>query len=109
MVWNRRATDRLAAIDTYRFPATVRQRFAAGHATLSGTALDKLEAATRQWFRLAARHPRARPDMPSRATDALWREVTRQTEYGAFCDRAFGRSFRPGPAAAPTSAPGSTP
>ncbi|WP_250036214.1 hypothetical protein [Paractinoplanes maris] len=95
MSWHRTA-HRLDAINTFRFPALVRQRFASEHDTLSQAGLDQIESATRQWFRLTARHPRARPAMPSSAAHALWRELSRQsTDYAAFTTRAFGRPFPP--------------
>ncbi|WP_127504110.1 hypothetical protein [Actinoplanes solisilvae] len=105
MSWNRRTTHRLAAIDAYRFPATVRQRFATEHDTLTATDLDAIESAARQWFRLAARHPRARTAMPSQVTDALRRALSQQTaDYAAFCTEAFGRPYLPPPVTAHPSA-----
>ena len=60
-----------------------------------------MEDATRQWFRLAARHPRAKLAMPSVAADAMWHEVTLHTrEYDAFCAGAFGRPLHHIPASA---------
>jgi len=70
----------------------VRQRFALEHAQLAGDDLTLVEAAARQWFRLAARHPRAQLSMPSALVDDLWRELVRDTRgYATFCDAAFGR------------------
>ena len=98
MRWSRRTPGRLAAIDAYRFPASVRQRLAADHGTLTSTDLDQVEAAARQWFRLAARHPKAGLTMPSRITGALWRELARRpTDYETFCAEALGRDFPPPP------------
>ncbi|WP_249997625.1 hypothetical protein [Actinoplanes sp. M2I2] len=104
MSW-RRTDHRLAAIDAYRAPAIVRQRFAAEHDKLAQADLDQVESATRQWFRLAARHPRAKLTMPSSAAYALWRGVALQTDYAAFSKQAFGRRFPPPPADA-ASPPG---
>ncbi|MBU2670594.1 hypothetical protein KOI35_44550 [Actinoplanes bogorensis] len=104
MRWSRRTPDRLAAIDAYRFPVSVRQRLAADNSTLTSADLDRIEAAARQWFRLAARHPKAELTMPSRITAALWLELARrQTDYATFCAEAFGHIFVP-----PPDTPGST-
>jgi hypothetical protein len=67
----------------------------------------------RQWFRLAARHPRAQLSMPSALVDDLWRELVRDTRgYATFCDAAFGRFLphEPEPAmgAADATADGTT-
>jgi hypothetical protein len=51
---------RVATIDAYRFPSSVRRRFAYTHESLSEREVRTAEAAARQWFRLAARHPHAR-------------------------------------------------
>ena len=99
MNWNKRIPRRLAVIDAYRFPAAARHRVATTYGTLTAADLDRVEAATRQWFRLAARHPRAKLTMPSLIAGALWQELARQTgEYATFCTDAFGRPF-PAPAA----------
>ncbi|MCO8274795.1 hypothetical protein M1L60_29785 [Actinoplanes sp. TRM 88003] len=108
MTWNPRTAHRVAAIDAYRFPAAVRQRFASEHNGLSRSDLDQVESATRQWFRLAARHPRAKLTMPSLVAAALWAELSRQTtEYTAFCAQAFGRVFTT-PPTADSPSPGGT-
>ncbi|MBM2623188.1 hypothetical protein JIG36_47600 [Actinoplanes sp. LDG1-06] len=102
----RRTASRLATIDAYLFPAAVRQRVAATHDTLTTSGLDEAEAAARQWFRLAARHPRARTAMPSLITATLWRELAAQpTDYAQFCTEAFGHPLPlPDAPAAPPSA-----
>jgi hypothetical protein len=93
MSWSPRTAHRVAAIDAYRFPVAVRQRLASEHDSLSQAGLDQVESATRQWFRLAARHPRAKLTMPSLIAAALWTELSRRTtEYAAFCTEAFGRA-----------------
>nr|WP_221376351.1 hypothetical protein [Actinoplanes polyasparticus] len=113
MSWKPRTAHRVAAIDAYRFPAAVRQRLASEHDSLNQAGLDQVESATRQWFRLAARHPRAKLTMPSLIAAALWTEFSRQTtEYAAFCTEAFGRApldrpSSPGPTA-PASSSGPT-
>jgi hypothetical protein len=89
----------LATVDGYRFPTGVRQRFALTHPGLTHQHLDAVEAATRQWFRLAARQPRAKLTMPSVATGDYWREFRlHEREYGEFCDRAAGHPVRDEPA-----------
>jgi hypothetical protein len=51
-----------------------------------------VEAATRQWFRLVARYPRARLSMPSVVADDLWQQMLLDSrEYAAFCESALGR------------------
>jgi hypothetical protein len=83
---------RTAVIDAFQFPSSVRQRFASQHAALAAHDIAMVEAATRQWFRLAARHPRAKLSMPSVVVDDLWHELVLHTrEYEAFCQAAFGR------------------
>ena len=92
-----RRSRRIAVVDDYRFPSGVRQRLAQRHTALTGDDLQSVEAATRQWFRLCARHPRAGLAMPSVIVDDLWRElVLHEREYAEFCGRAFGRLLPPG-------------
>jgi hypothetical protein len=73
----RRIARRLAAVDDYRFPAGVRHRFIVRHGELDTGGIALVEDATRQWFRLAARHPRAELVMPSVIAGDLWRETIR--------------------------------
>jgi hypothetical protein len=88
----KRTADRLAFVDAYRFPSSVRQRFSFQHETMAASGLATVEAATRQWFRLAARLPRAKLSMPSVVVDDLWHEFVLHTaDYAAFCDAALGR------------------
>jgi hypothetical protein len=89
---DRRKDRRTAVIDAFEFPSGVRQRFAGQHHALTAEDIALVEAATRQWFRLAARHPRAKLSMPSVVVDDLWHELVLHTrEYEAFCQAAFGR------------------
>jgi hypothetical protein len=82
---------RVATIDAYAFPTGVRQRFAGAHPSLSADDIRTVEAGTRQWFRLAARHPKAKLSMPSAVVDDLWHESLLHTqEYAQFCTTAFG-------------------
>lgn len=91
---HRRRDRRTAAVDGFEFPGSVRQRFAARHGDLTADGIRAVEAAGRQWFRLAARHPRARLAMPSVIVDDYWREFTVQTrEYAQFCATALGRTL----------------
>lgn len=79
-------------VDAYRFPSSVRQRFAFAHPDLAPENMRKVEDATRQWFRLAARHPKTKFAMPSVAVDAMWHEMVLHTrEYQEFCEQALGR------------------
>jgi len=88
----RHHSRRLAAVDDYQFPGSVRQRFVQQHSELTGDGVRSVEAAARQWFRLGVRHPRARLAMPSVIVDDLWREFVLHTrEYAEFCDAALGR------------------
>lgn len=98
-VWDRGIARRLAAVGAFPFPSGARERFRFEHETMNADGLRMVEDATRQWFRLAARHPRAALAMPSVVVDAMWREVARHTrEYDAFCADAFGRPLHHVPA-----------
>jgi hypothetical protein len=92
----RRSGRRVSVVDAYEFPSGVRQRFALQHGELSGDALRSVEGAARQWFRLAARHPKARLAMPSVVVDEFCREfLLHAREYADFCAAAFGRPALP--------------
>jgi hypothetical protein len=98
MIWTRlrdhRTAQRIAAVDDSPFPASGRQRLGNQHPHLSDDDIRQVEAATRQWFRLVARHPRATLTMPSVVVHDFWYELTLHTrDYAAFCDAAFGRSL----------------
>jgi hypothetical protein len=102
---HRRTADRLAVVDGYRFPTSVRQRFAMQRSGLATGDVDRVEDATRQWFRLAVRHPRARLSMPSVVVDDLWHELVLHThDYAEFCEAAFGRFLHHVPESAMTPA-----
>jgi hypothetical protein len=91
-----------------QFPRSVRQRFAHQHPQLADDDLTLVEAAARQWFRLAARHPVAKLSMASVLVDDFWRELLRHTrDYATFCDAAFGR-FLPHDADSAVSAANAT-
>jgi hypothetical protein len=88
-ILRRGAGRRLTVIADYRIPAHVRQRFTLEY---SSATFPVVEAGIRQWFRLAAQHPRAKVSMPSVLVDALWhRLMLESTDYPVFCDLAFGR------------------
>jgi hypothetical protein len=88
----RQSGRQIAAVDDYRFPSGLRQRVAIRHGDLTSDGMDSVEAAGRQWFRLGARHPKARLAMPSVIVDDFWREFALHTrEYAEFCDAALGR------------------
>jgi hypothetical protein len=94
---------RVAVVDAYEFPSSIRQRFALEHHTFTPEQIATVEAATRQWFRLAARRPKAALSMPSVIVDDLWHEMVLHTrEYAAFCDAAFGRFLHHVPESAMT-------
>jgi len=98
-LWDRGGTRRLAAVDSYRFPTGVRRRFAFSHPHLSDEHIDTVEAATRQWFRLIARRPRAKLVMPSTVAGDYWREFCLHTrEYSEFCGQAAGHLVQDQPA-----------
>jgi hypothetical protein len=87
-----RQADRLVFVDTFRFPGVLRQRFLFVRETLRTDQFDLVEAAARQWFRLAARHPRAQLSMPSIVVGELVDEFARRgAEYREFCESAFGK------------------
>jgi hypothetical protein len=88
----RRSSRWVSAVDAYEFPSGVRQRFTLQHGELSAAALRSVEAAARQWFRIAARHPKARLAMPSVIVDEFCREFRLQArEYTDFCAVVLGR------------------
>lgn len=83
---------RMATIDGFAFPAGALHRFTLRHPEVDTDGLAAVQAATRQWFRLAVRGRRSRLSMPSTAVDDLWRELVLDSrEYAAFCDVALGR------------------
>ena len=89
MIWTRlrdhRTAQRIAAVDDSPFPASGRQRLGNQHPHLSDDDIRQVEAATRQWFRLVARHPRATLTMPSVVVHDFWYELTLHTrDYAAF-------------------------
>ncbi|HEV7964344.1 MAG TPA: hypothetical protein VGP57_17520 [Actinoplanes sp.] len=86
---------RLAVVESYQLPGGARQRFAFQHEDLTPEQLRLVEAGALQWFRVAARRPRARLSMPSVAVDGLWHEFVLDTgAYADFCAAAFGRVLR---------------
>jgi hypothetical protein len=92
MTWTRDRSKQVAAVDAFAFPSGLRQRLALRHEELSSAGIDQVEAATRQWFRLAARTPKAKVSLPSATVDTFWQELALHThDYAAFCDAAFGR------------------
>ena len=98
-VWDRGGTRRVATVNEFSFPSGVRQRFGFAFPSMTSDGVATVEAATRQWFRLTARQPRARLTMPSVAVDAMWHELTLHTgEYEQLCRQAFGRPLHHIPA-----------
>jgi hypothetical protein len=85
-------TSRMATIDGFAFPSSALHRFTQRHPEIDTDGLAAVQAATRQWFRLAVRDRRSRMSMPSTAVDDLWHELVQHPrEYAAFCDVALGR------------------
>jgi hypothetical protein len=102
--WQRRVARRITAVDAFEFPSSVRLRFSDQHRELSVDGIRTVEAALRQWFRLAARHPKTKVSMPSVVVDDMWHGLVLHTrEYAAFCEAAFGRFLHHGPEAAMSS------
>ena len=96
MAWRRWSgrgvAARVAVIDGYGFPGSVRQRLGLAYPDLSAEDVRMVEDAARQWFRLAARRPSAPLSMPSTVVGAYWREFALRTyEYADFCAAALGR------------------
>ncbi|MFN2494560.1 MAG: hypothetical protein ABR608_01430 [Pseudonocardiaceae bacterium] len=88
----RRIARRVAAVDAYEFPSSVRQRLRLKHPDLQTESAALVETALRQWFRLLARRPSVRLSMPSVLVDDMWHEFLLHTrDYAAFCDAAFGQ------------------
>jgi hypothetical protein len=82
--------SRVALVDALMFPAGVRYALS----DLTFEQISTAETAARQWFRLAARHPKATMSMPSVAVDKLWLAFSRhEREYGEFCRSAVGRAY----------------
>jgi hypothetical protein len=104
-LWGQGGAQRAAVVDGFQFPVGVRQRFGLEHNTLSSDDISTVEAATRQWFRLAARHPKAKLSMPSVVVDDMWHEFVLHTrDYAEFCDAAFGRFLHHTPESAMNAA-----
>ncbi len=99
----RRAAPQVATINAYEFPPSVRQRLHRKYPDLGTDSTELIEAATRQWFRILARHPKTRLSMPSLVVDDMWHELLLHTrDYAAFCDAAFGRFLHHEPESAMT-------
>jgi hypothetical protein len=94
----RRATRRASAVDAYTFPPSVYQKLRFKHPDLGTESTALIAAATRQWFRILARHPRARLSMPSTAVADMAHEfLSHPRDYVAFCDTAFRHFVHPDP------------
>ncbi|MGC4746278.1 hypothetical protein ACLQ28_11520 [Micromonospora sp. DT201] len=88
-----------------QFPASVREHLRNQHPQLNDDDIVLVENATRQWFRLVARHTSAKLSMPSVVVDDLWQALTLHTQdYAAFCDAAFGRRVQHEPRSATNGA-----
>jgi hypothetical protein len=103
-LWDHKVARRIEAVNAFELPSGVRQRFALQHEEMRTEEVRAVEAATRQWFRVVARRPKARLSMPSVAVSDLWHELVLHTgEYAAFCKSAFGRFLPHDPVSAITS------
>lgn len=103
-LWDRRIVRRIAVVDAFAFPSSVRLRFSDQHRELSADDVRTVEAATRQWFRLAARRPKTKLSMPSVVVDDMWHDLVLHTrDYAAFCQAAFGRFLHHVPESAMSS------
>jgi len=99
-IWSslrKRQTDRtrVAYINAYQFPATLRGKLALKHANLNSEQLDLVFRALRQYFqacREAGAVKRSRSvGMPSKVVDDVWHDfMLISREYTAFCNKAFG-------------------
>ena len=101
---SRRAVRRVATIDAYEFPFSVRQRLRLKHPDLGTESTELIEAATRQMA------PYPRPPPPHAVVDAslvvddMWLEFLLHTrDYAAFCDAVFRRFLPYEPESAMTS------
>ncbi|MBB5481729.1 hypothetical protein [Micromonospora parathelypteridis] len=85
-----------------QFPASGREHLRNQYPHLNDDDIVLVETATRQWFRIIARQPRAKLAMPSVVVDDLWQALTLHAEdYATFCDAAFGRLLNRQPRSAP--------
>ncbi|TAG01103.1 MAG: hypothetical protein EAZ43_12240 [Betaproteobacteria bacterium] len=89
---------RVAFIERYVFPASLRHKLRARFPDMDDAKLDLIFAGLRQWFILLARNPRQNFGMPSVAVDTAWHEFILFTRgYEAFCQQAFGRFLHHAP------------
>jgi hypothetical protein len=85
-------------IETYAFPAALKQKLYAAFPTLSTTQIEQILEGLRQWFALLHNHRSQKFGMPSKAVDTAWHEfilLTRQ--YQSFCNGAFGEYLHHAP------------
>ncbi len=93
---------RVGAVDAYRLPAGVVERFRSEHPELHAEDGALVETALRQWFRVLARRPKQQFALPSRAVSDLWLAlVLDEGAYRLFSQEAFGAyvPHRPPPTA----------
>jgi hypothetical protein len=94
-VWSpgggRATAARVGAVERYRFPEAVADRFRHEHPEVHPEDTALVEAAARQWFRLIARRPKRPLALPSRAVSDWWLAFLHAEDaYRQFCQDALG-------------------
>jgi hypothetical protein len=85
-------------IETYAFPAALKQKLYAAFPTLSTAQIEQILEGLRQWFALLHNHRSQKFGMPSKAVDTAWHEFILMTrQYQSFCDNAFGKYLHHAP------------
>jgi hypothetical protein len=86
---------RVAAVDQYRFPDALAERFRHEHPEMHPEDTALVEAGARQWFRLLVREPKRGFALPSRAVSDWWLSFLHaEAAYEHFCRDAL-RGFVP--------------
>lgn len=97
----RKQRQRVGSINGYLFPSAIRAKIQRQHAAtgLDASALLKVEAALRQFFRINSAAGKKRVAMPSQLVDDYWHEFILHTrEYQRFCKDTLGRFLHHTPA-----------
>ena len=96
---------RLAFIESYAFPSSIRPKLKDKYPHLSADQVDFVVDGLRDYFIICSKAGKKLVSMPSQAVDELWHEfilITRS--YEVFCRRALGRFLHHTPAEAMRSA-----